>query len=152
MTIWNTRKVFLGPNSAQKRPFLAQNCNIWPYAFSATPNGLGISWTWLNIIFHIRGVSYDHLEQCSTMFNQCSSHLGSLGLPMAEYGHFWPKKGHFWGVLGPPNAIFWGQKGSKLTPPDVKYNVQPCSTNVQPIWGRWDCLWPNMAILSQKMP
>ena len=84
---------------------------------------------------------------CSTMSNQSSTYLGSLGLPMAQYGNF----RSFWGVLGPPSAIFGGQKGSKLTPPDVKYNVQPCSTNVQPIWGRWDCLWPNMAILSHKM-
>ena len=89
--------------------------------------------------------------QCSTMFNQCSTQLGSLGLPMAQYGIFWPKKGHFWGILGPQNGIFGGPKGSKLTPLDVKYNVQPCSTNVQSIWGCWDCLWPNMALFGQKM-
>ena len=54
----------------------------------------------------------------------------------AKHGHFWPKKvilgqkSHFWGVLGPANyAIFWGQKGPKLTPPHVKYNVQPYPTN-----------------------
>ena len=29
-------------------------------------------------------------------------------------------------------------------------SVRPCSTNVQPIWGCWDCLWPNMAIYGQK--
>ena len=29
-------------------------------------------------------------------------------------------------------------------------NVEPCSTNVQPIWDGWDCLRPNMAILVQK--
>ena len=69
---------------------------------------------------------------CSTMSNQSSTYLGSLGLPMAQYGNF----RSFWGVLGPPSATFGGQKGSKLNPPDVKYIVQPCSTNVQPIWGR----------------
>ena len=42
--------------------------------------------------------------------------------------------GLFWGVLGPQSAIFGGQKGSKLTP--QMYNVQHCSTNVQPICGR----------------
>ena len=60
------------------------------------------------------------------------------------------KKGHFWGILGPQNGIFGGPKGSKLTPLDVKYNVQPCSTNVQPNWGRWDCIWPNMTFFGQK--
>ena len=34
--------------------------------------------------------------QCSTMFNQCSTHLGSLGLPMAQYGHFEPKNAIKW--------------------------------------------------------
>ena len=65
----------------------------------------------------------------------------------------WPNmaiSGHFWGVLGPQSAIFGGQKGSKLTPPDVKYNVQPCTTNVQPIWGWKDYLWPTMAIFDRK--
>ena len=87
------------------------------------------------------------------IFNHVQPMFNQFGVAGTAYGQIWPflaKKGHFWGVLGPPNAIFWGQKGSKLTPPDVKYNVQPCSTNVQPIWGRWDCLWPNMAILGQK--
>ena len=73
--------------------------------------------------------------QCSTLFNQCSTHLWSLGLPMANYGHIWPKR-VILGGSGAPQCHFWGQKGSKLTLPDVKYNVQPCSTNVQPIWGR----------------
>ena len=89
----------------------------------------------------------------STMFNHVQPMFSPFGVAGTAYCPIWPfmaKKGNFWGVLGPPNAIFWGQKGSKLTPPDVKYNVQPCSTNVQPIWGRWDCLWPNMAILGQK--
>ena len=75
-----------------------------------------------------------------------SMSLGLLGLPMAQYGNF----RSFLGGSGTPKYHFWGQKGSKLTPPDVKYNVQPCSTNVQPIWGCWECLWPNMAILGQK--
>ena len=33
--------------------------------------------------------------QCSTMFNQCSTHLGLLGPPMAKYGHFGPKMAIF---------------------------------------------------------
>ncbi len=89
------------------------------------------------------------------MFNLVQPMFNPFGVARTIYGQLWPyltKKGHFWGVLGPPSAIFGGQKGSKLTPPDVKYNVQPCSTNVQPIWGCWECLWPNMAILGQKWP
>ena len=87
--------------------------------------------------------------QCSAMFNQCPTHLGLLGLPMANYGHF-GQKGRFRTLLGPPGDISGWSKRLKLTPPDVKYNVQPCSTNVQPIWACWDCLWPNMAISGQK--
>ena len=84
--------------------------------------------------------------QCSTMFSQCSTHLGLLGLPMAEYGHLWPKRVIFGGFWGPQMPFFFGQKRPKLTPPDVKYNVQPGSTNVQPIWGRWDCpIWQFLA-------
>ena len=49
-----------------------------------------------------------------------------------------------------PNDISVWSKRPKLIPPDVENNVQPCSPNVQPIWGRWDCLWPNIAILDQK--
>ena len=60
-----------------------------------------------------------------------------------------PKK-PFLGVSGAPFDIFWGPKGSYLTPLDVNYNVQSCSTNIQPIWGCWDCLWQNMSILDPK--
>ena len=66
------------------------------------------------------------------MFNHVQPMFNPFGVAGTVYGPIWPfmaKKGHFWGVLGPPNAIFWGQKGSKLTPPDVKYNVQPRPTN-----------------------
>ena len=59
---------------------------------------------------------------------------------------FFGQKGPFWGVLGPPNDISVWSKRPKLTPPDVENNVQPCSPNVQPIWGRWDYLWPPLAI------
>ena len=54
--------------------------------------------------------------QCSTMFNQCSTHLGLRGLPMAKYGHFGSKKavfGHFW---GPPLTFPGGLKGPNWPP------------------------------------
>ena len=147
-------KVFLGPNSAQKRPFLAQNCNIWPYAFSATPNGLGISWTWLNIIFHIRGVGYDHLEQCSTMLNQCSSHLWSLGLPMAEYGHFGPKRVIFGGFWGPQMRFFWGEKGPNSSPQmwSTMFNhVQPMFNPFGVAGTAYGQIWPFWAKKCHKI-
>ena len=34
--------------------------------------------------------------------------------------------------------IFMGAKRSQMSPPDVRYNVEPFSTNVQPIWGSWN--------------
>ena len=45
---------------------------------------------------------FNHVQPCSTMFNQCSTHLHLLGLLMAKYGHFGPKKAvfeRFWGPL-----------------------------------------------------
>ena len=59
--------------------------------------------------WHFRGVKrvQTHppgcVQQCSTMFNQCSTHLGWLGLPMANkrnfganFGQKWPKSGQKW--------------------------------------------------------
>ena len=46
---------------------------IWPQAVPATPNGLGVGWTWLNIVLHIWG---------------------------GEFGPLWPPKN---GILGPQN-------------------------------------------------
>ena len=91
--------------------------------------------------------------QCSTMFNHVQPMFNPFALAGTAYGQIWPfwaKKGCFWALLGPPGDISGWSKRLKLTPPDVKYNVQPCSTNVQPIWACWDCLWPNMAISGQK--
>ena len=88
--------------------------------------------------------------QCSTMFNQCSTQLGLLGLPMAKYGHFGVKKGRFRALLRPPTDISGWAKRPKLTPPEVENIIQPCSPNVQPIWGCRDCVWPNMAFFSLK--
>ena len=51
--------------------------------------------------------------QCSTMFNQCLTQLGLLGMHMAKYGH-WPlgQKGHrIW-----PVAASKVQKGSLNIP------------------------------------
>ena len=59
---------------------------------------------------------------------------------------------NFWAPPGPPGDISGGPKGFNLTPLDVSNNVQPCSPNVQPIWGCWGCLWPNMSFLGRKRP
>ena len=90
----------------------------------------------------------------------CCGKLWDISSKKTAYGQInnrhWPnmsflgQKGHFWAPLGPPGDIFGGSKWFKLTPLDVSNNVQPCSTNVQPIWACWDCLWPNMAISGQK--
>ena len=88
---------------------------------------------------------------CLTMFNHvqpCSTNVQPI---WACWDCLWPnmaisgQKGRFRALLGPPGDISGWSKRLKLTPPDVKYNVQPCSINVQPIWPCWDCLWPNMA-------
>merc|ERR1719458_662578 len=109
-----------------------------------------------NVIFGSKKVIFGHLwgplvtfsgglkgsnsppRMCPTMSNHVHPMSNPFGAAGAAYGqkcHFWVKKGHFWAPLGPPGDIFWGPKGFKLTPPDVSNNVQPCSPNVQPIWG-----------------
>ena len=65
-----------------------------------------------------------------------------------RWNHLWPiwqcraKIGRFLGLLGPPRDIFMGAKNTQLTVPDMKYNVLTNLTNVQPIWGSWNHLWP----------
>ena len=44
------------------------------------------------------------------------THLGSLGLPMAQYGHIWPKKVIFGGSGGPQMPFFGGKKGPNSPP------------------------------------
>ena len=92
-------------------------------------------------------------QMWSTMFNIVQPMFNPFVVARTAYGQLWPyltEKGHFGGFWGPPVPFLGGKKGPNWPPPDVKYNVQPCSTNVQPIWGCWECLWPNMAILGQK--
>ena len=45
------------------------------------------------------------------------------------------RNGRFGGPLRHPRVILVSAKGSKWPIPDVGYDVQPCSTSVQPIWG-----------------
>ena len=80
------------------------------------------------------------------MFNQSSIHSGLLGMPMAKYGNFGSKMAVFEHFLGPKKTFPGVLNGYNRPPLDVKLYVQLCPTNLQPIWGRWDCLWPNMAI------
>ena len=55
---------------------------------------------------------FDNVQPCSTMFNQCSTHLHLLGLLMAKYGHFGPKKAVFERFWGPLVTFPGGLKGS----------------------------------------
>ena len=59
---------------------------------------------------------FDNVQPCSTLFNQCSTHLGSLGLSMANYGHIWPKR-VILGGSGAPQCHFWGVKRVQTDPP-----------------------------------
>ena len=101
--------------------------------FSGVPNGH-------NWPPRVRDMMFNHVQP---MFNQ-------FGVAEIAYGHFWPKRVIFGWFRGPQMPFLRAKRVQTHPPPDVKYNVQPCSTNVQPIWGCWDCLWPNMAILGHK--
>ena len=58
----------------------------------------------------------------------CKKSIGQIRPNMA-------RNGHFGSPLRPPRVILVSAKGSKWPIPDVGYDVQPCSTSVQPIWG-----------------
>ena len=51
--------------------------------------------------------------------------MGQLGPTMAKYYQKWP----IWGLPETPGTISDGSKGVELVPPDVRCNVQPCSTS-----------------------
>ena len=70
---------------------------------------------------------------------------------MVENSHHWQNMPLF-GASGAPGATFWGPLGPKQVTLDVLDNVQPCSTNVQPIWSRWRCLCAKMAIIGRIWP
>ena len=73
-----------------------------------------------------------------TMFNRVQPVFNQFEAGKATYGQIWPKmakNGRFGGPLRPPTVILVGAKGSKWPILDVGYDVQPCSTSVQPIWG-----------------
>jgi len=54
--------------------------------------------------------------QCSTLFNQRSTHLCLLEGSMVKKLHFWAKKGHFWRLWGPPATLFGDPKGPNWPP------------------------------------
>ena len=80
---------------------------------------------------------FDNVQLCSNR---------AIGGAYGQKWAFSSKNGRF-RSLGPPGATFWGAQRPKQTTLDVLYNVQPCPTNVQPIWICWRCLWPKMAFL-----
>ena len=117
--------------------FMAPIYSKWPYLAIGSPSSPKWVEYWVNRVEHCISHPGGQLWPFGTMFNHVEPMFKPFVVAGTAYGQIWPflaKKGSFWGgVLGLPNAIFWGPKGSKLTPPDVKYNVQPWSTNAQPI-------------------
>ena len=74
----------------------------------------------------------------ATMFNHVQPVFNRFEAARAANGLIRPnmaRNGCFGGPLRPPRVILVSAKGSKWPIPDVGYDVQPCSTSVQPIWG-----------------
>ena len=67
---------------------------------------------------------FGHIKNCP---------VGEGKAAMARYCQIWLKNGCFRGPLKPLRVILVGAKGVPVAPPDVGYNVQPCSTGVPPI-------------------
>ena len=69
------------------------------------------------------------------MFNPVQLVFNPNRADMPVYGQILPnmaENGRFWGPPVTPGTIFDGSKGVELVLPYVRYNVQPCSTGVQP--------------------
>ena len=69
------------------------------------------------------------------MFNPVQPVFNPNRADMPVYGQILPnmaENGRFWGPPVTPGTIFDGSKGVELVLPYVRYNVQPCSTGVQP--------------------
>ena len=99
----------------------------------------------LNIIEHIQGDMLKPFRPLERATGGCQKHpkMAIFEPKIAVFGHFWSSL----------VTLFWGPKGPNWLPwmcLTMFNHVQPCSTNVQPIWAGWDRLWPNMAILGQK--
>ena len=92
--------------------------------------------------------------QCSTLFNQCSTHLWSLGLPMANYGHIWPKRVILGGFWGPPVPFLGGKKGPNWPPQmwSIMFNlVQPMFIPFGVARTAYGQIWPYLAEKCHKM-
>ena len=77
-------------------------------------------------------------QMWATMFNHDQPVFNQFGAARAAYGQIRPnmaRNGRFGGPLRHPRVILVGAKVSKWPILDVGYDVQPCSTSVQPIWG-----------------
>ena len=94
------------------------------------------------------------------MFTQCSTHPGSLGLPMSKYGHSGTKKEHFGGFQGPPMTFLCGLKGPNWPPRMWRTMFNPVHPMFNPfkfagtaygqIWPFWAKKSHNMAIMAIK--
>ena len=134
-TIKVPKKWHQRPQRRQKWPFL-EVLGPWCHFMGAQKAKTDI----LNV--------FDNFQSYLTNGQPIWSRWGCLWPKMAFVGKIWP----FLGSVGPPGATFWGPLGPKQVTLDVLDNVQPCSTNVQPIWSRWRCLWPKMAIIGRIWP
>ena len=139
---WSPKAQFLTP----KRTMLTKNwAKIWfsPNFGHGGPNNLRATSSKYVVDNLFRDTPLNHIWN-----NQPNTRIGPN---MAKYGQITPKM-----VLGPsgtPRGHFlWVQRGPPAPPlpPNESYNVQPCSTSVQPIWGSRGSLWPNIAKYGQN--
>ena len=71
-------------------------------------------------------VIQQNLWKCPLKYFECVSYTLTTISNMA-------RNGRYGGPLRPPRVILVGAKGSQWPTPVVGYDVQPCSTNVQPL-------------------
>ena len=114
----------------QLRPSIAKYCQLWPKM--AVFGGPG--WPQGPFLMGPKGLNWS-LHMWDTMFNPVQPVFNPNRAARPVYGQILPnmaKNGRFWGPPVTPGTIFDGSKGVELVLPYVRYNVQPCSTGVQP--------------------
>ena len=98
-----------------------------------------------------RDVRYN-VQPCSTLFNQCSTHMGQLRPSMAKYYQIWPKMAYLGAPWDPWDHFRWvqrGQTGPSICEVQCSTLFNRCSTQIGqlgPSMAKYCQVWPKMAV------
>jgi len=91
-----------------------KNCQFWLKMAYFDDSG-ALQWPFFGALM-VQTDPPEGVWQCSTLFNQRSTHLCLLEASMVKKLHFWAQKGHFWRLWSPPATLFGDPKGPNWPP------------------------------------